>query len=240
MKKIITLVLICFIISGCTTKSDISLNLDGTVREKVTILENNDFFENKYSTKKDVIESAISKYKDILNFKEYDYNITEGQEQSGVIVYKTYDNICEYFGNSYFNQYVYKYIKCIETDEYYEIKNATEFIPYCEGCSDWPRLDDTTLEISLPISAIEHNADKENNNKYTWVFGKYASENKEFYLRIDKNQLLNEYENNKTKIENEKHIKNVIKYVVIGIVIIVIILVGLLLKSKYKKNKIEY
>ena len=35
---------------------------------------------------------------------------------------KTYDNVCDYFGNSAFNQYVYKYMDCTETDDYYEIK----------------------------------------------------------------------------------------------------------------------
>ena len=154
-------------------------------------------------------------------------------------LYKNYDNICKYFGNSAFNQYVYKYMDCIENEYYYEIKNATDYIPYCSDCSDWPALDDVTLSINLPIQAEEQNADEINGTTYIWNYDKNTKD-KDFYLKISKSALKKNEEDYLKAQERKQTMKKLIILGVIVCVIIIIGVIGIVLYKKYKKNKLDY
>ena len=239
-KKRFLLIIICILLlTGCTVKSNITLNNNGETTEEVYLLNKTEnLTSEKYSFEK-LIDLMVKPYKNVLDLKQYSYTYEKGKELSGVKVYKNYDNLCSYFGNSALNQYVYKYMSCTENDYYYEIKNATEYIPYCAQCAEWPELGDVEFKIKLPISATEQNADEVVGNTYIWKYDKNTKD-KNFYLKISKSAL---NESKKNYIKNQEMKKNRSKVIIIGIIIGVISLVVctiIIFYKKYKKNSFDY
>lgn len=236
MKKVIICIIFLIILSGCTIKDNVIVNYNGSVKEEVHVLQKNDIIGNNL---KSMVDNKISQNKLVLDYKKYNYNYEKGSELSGAVIYKNYDNICSYFENSAFNQYVYKYMDCNLNNGYYEIKNDTEYIPYCPECSDWPALEKITYKISLPIPAEEQNADEINGNTYTWNYDKDTT-NKNFYLKISKSKL-EDYKSN--YIKNKKQKENNKKYIIIGIgiaVLFVILIGSIALYIRHKRNSIDY
>lgn len=238
-KKILILVLVIILLTGCTAKSEVKVNYNGNVSEKVTVLSNTVVFKNdKYSIKQ-MIEASISNYLKALEFRGYKFETVEGKKESGAYFTNNYNNICSYFQNTGFNQYVYQHISCVEDDKYIIIKNDTEYIPYCENCSNWPSLNKIKLELTLPVNALENNADSINNKTYIWNYDENTT-NKDFYLKISKQEL------NKNKItvmkqNKDKKVKNMIIVVFsIALVIGCITIISLILYKKYKNNRLEY
>lgn len=238
-KKILILVLVIILLTGCTAKSEVKVNYNGNVSEKVTVLSNTVAFKNdKYSIKQ-MIEASISNYLKALEFRGYKFETVEGKKESGAYFTNNYNNICSYFQNTGFNQYVYQHISCVEDDKYIIIKNDTEYIPYCENCSNWPSLNKIKLELTLPVNALENNADNINNKTYIWNYDENTT-NKDFYLKISKQEL------NKNKItvmkqNKDKKVKNMIIVVFsIALVIGCITIISLILYKKYKNNRLEY
>ena len=140
MKKRILMLLLIVLLTGCTTKSEVKVGYDGNVNEKVTVLTNTVAFKNDRYSIKQMIESVLSNYSKALEFRGYKSETIEGKKESGAFFTNDYKDICSYFQNTGFNQYVYQHISCKEDDKYIIIKNDTKYIPYCENCSNWPSL----------------------------------------------------------------------------------------------------
>lgn len=240
--KIVLIIIILFTLSGCRVNSNVTMDYTGKVTEEVLLLNNSKVLGDNEKEISSTIDDNISEYSRVLDYRKYNYEkiINNNEGKSGVRVYKTYDNICSYFQDTAFNQYVYEHIKCSETDDYYEIKNDTDHIPYCVDCTEWPVLSDANLILSLPVSAIESNADDVNDNVYTWHFDSDTSDSKSLYIKIDKNTLK---ENEAVQMKKNKTL-NVIKIVFIVITIIGV-LIGLYfvvkkIYEKYRENKLDY
>lgn len=239
MKNKIFLILILFVcLTGCTIKDNVTINYDGTVNETVDVLQKNSIIGNQ--NLEELVKTKTKNYELVLKYKNYEYKTVKYDSFSGAQISKKYKNICDYFGNSAFNQYVYKYMDCSENDYYYEIKNATDYIPYCEQCSDWPALSNVEFKITLPVSAEEQNADKIDGNTYIWKYNTTTQNDKSFYLKISKNAL-KQYEKEYIKLQKEKNQRKKIIFVSVAIVLVVIVFfAGIILYKKYKKNKLDY
>lgn len=239
IKYILIMFIITIILSGCTIKSNVFVSYDGKTTEEVKVLTDSRVFQSDKYSKQEMIEFSMEEYLAALNFRKYDYKSVVGDNLSGAYINKTYDNICSYFQDTIFNQYVYHHVNCIENDYYYEIKNDTNYIPYCSDCSDWPALDDVTLSITLPVSAEEQNADEIDGKTYIWKYDKNTND-KNFYLKISKSALK---QNEIEYVENQKSkktIKNIIIFGAIIVIIVIIIIIGNILYKKYKENKLDY
>lgn len=237
--KMLIILIFVFIISGCTIRSDIVMDVDGKVTEKVSVLNSNDTFNSPSYSKEEVINFAIEEYLPALNFRNYSYETIVGSKESGARFSNEYDNICSYFQDTGFNQYVYKHVDCSEDDYFITIKNDSDYIPYCGDCSDWPSLNNITLKLTLPVNAEENNADEVDGTTYIWKYDE-NSKDKDFYIKISKTDL----ENNRKLLEEQekrKALKN--KIITISTVIIILLALGiisLVFYKKYKRNKIDY
>lgn len=237
-KKIILIILIIFIMSGCTIKTEITMMDDGSIKENVNILESmsniasdKDKFEKK-------VNSYLKDYKKVLTKTGYNTSIMYGEKSlSGVQFKNNYKNICHYFSKNLFTFRIYNDISCNEDDYYIEIKSNTPYPVYCSDCVDRISLQDAKFIINLPINALEHNADIVNENTYSWEFNKNTDSSKNIYLKIDK-QKLKEYQENKKSSEEIAYKMKII----LAIILILSILIGtcIILVKKYKKNKLEY
>ena len=242
MRKIKIIIFVCFMIllTGCSVESNIVMDEYGKVRENVVISEE----LTRLSTNKDraetILKSTVNKYKTALDSREYGYD-TKIKNDNGIAEFtNNYSSIMDYFENTVFSQYIYKQMKWTETDEYYEISNVSEHITYCEDCSDWPELPAVKVNITLPFSAVEQDADEINGTTYTWIFDKDTPASKTFYLKINKNDLKeNEAELERNK-NQKKDFSKALKIIIILIASGILILIIKYLVKKYKENKIEY
>lgn len=239
IKLVLTVLIITLLLSGCTVRSEVTVAPNGKTTENVQILTDTSTFESDAYSKEEMIEFSMEQHLAALNYRDYSYETIVGDDLSGAEMNKTYDNICSYFQDTLFNQYVYHHMNCIENDYYYEISNDTEYIPYCSDCSDWPALNDIEFKITLPIKAEEQNADEIDGNTYIWRYDENTRD-KSFYLKISKSALEQSEVEYNANVSRKKTINTML--VVVGVVALLAIIgfVGVVLYKKYQRNKLDY
>lgn len=242
-KKIMKMLIICFILlilSGCTAEANITMDYKGKVKEEVKLLIPSSRISNKEDRIDSYVQTAINNSSKLIKAGNYKYKIiNDVKTNSGALLYKDHDNICDFVKNTIFSQYLYKRIDCIENDYYYEIKSVTNHISYCEECNDWPSIEKVDLKIELPISAAESNADDIKENTYIWKYDKLTSNDKSIYLKISKDSL----KKNEAKVElekqNAKKLKKILRIITIFSILLGLIFIFLKIYKKYYK-KSEY
>ena len=242
MKKIKIIVFICFMIllTGCSVESNVVMNEYGKVKENVIISEELSNLSTNEKRAETILKSTLNKYKVALDSREYSYD-TKIENDKGVVKFtNNYNNIMDYFEGTVFSQYVYRQMKWTETVEYYEISNVSEHIAYCEDCSDWPALPVIRVNITLPVSAAEQDADEVNGTTYTWIFNKDTPASKTFYLKINKNNLKERKNVVKKKKRQKKALSLISKILLVLMFLGILMLIIKYLIKKYKENKIEY
>jgi len=239
--KIFVLIILVLFIAGCSkVTTNITYKSSGKVKEEVVFDEPNSNVSDNDSKIEKNLSTIVNKYSLAIKTMKYDYEIIKGTNSSKVIFTNTYNDICAWVRKNMFSQYVYKRVDCTSDGDFYVIKSMTNHIDYCDGCSDWPNLDEVTLNITLPIKSIENNADSVSNYTYTWRFDKYTPKSKSIYLKINKKELDDKVERLKSKKENKEKIQKSIAYIIMFSIIIVLIVFGFSIFRKYKENKIEY
>lgn len=235
IKKIIICILLLIILTGCTSKGEITMESDGSIKEKVVIdVPNNDLSEKELEKQMNLI---LDNYNSALELRNYKKKFIYNNNLSSVEFTNTYDNICKYIENNLFTQYLYKKISCTEDELYYEIKNETNHISYCIDCTTWPSLDNVSFSITLPIEAIESSSDIVSGNTYTWKFDDKTLDNKEFYLKISKESL----NKNIIKEKRKSNFANVFFKIIIPLIILMVIaFISFDLVKKYKSKNLEY
>lgn len=247
MKKIKILILsiiTIILLSGCTATNTISFSDDGKVNESVSIFEDNlKVLYGNYGLE-DSVNLTLEEYKPALNIRKYDYEVVTRDEESGVIINNSYDDICELFNNTVFSQYIYKGFTCSEDKYYYTVESKGEFITFDNYYSTWKIPETMYLKIDFPFTLESHNADSKNNNTYTWKFDEDTSANKTVKFKISKEKINKEKQIIEENIKKQKTKKKVIKYSLIMITLIAIIIssvfIGKVLYKKYKNNQIDY
>lgn len=244
LKILILSIVTIILLSGCTATNTISFSDDGKVKESVSIFEDNlKVLYGNYGLE-DSVDITLEEYKPALNIKKYDYEIVTRDEESGVIINNSYDNICELFNNTIFTQYIYKSFNCTEDKYYYTIESNGNFITFDNYYSIWKIPETMYLKIDFPFALESHNADLQNNNTYTWKFDEDTPASKTVKFKISKEKINKEkqtIEENRKKEETKNKIK---KYSLIIVTLIVIIIssvfIGKVLYKKYKNNQLDY
>ena len=101
IKKIIILIIGLVILSGCSVKSEVSINSNNSVEEKVYITEN----IKKINTK-GTVDSYVNELIDLYGISYKDKKINKSKNTVTVILTNKYDDICKYLDNSFFANYV--------------------------------------------------------------------------------------------------------------------------------------
>lgn len=239
--KIIILIALVIIVSGCKIRSDVRVSVDGTVIEKVTLTETKEgsnLTDDEYS---DYIDAEIKDSKRLINYGNYEYKKINNKNEFGATFTKKYDSICAYFQDTIFNQYIYKHISCKEDEVFIFIANDTPFIERKnkEDFSNPLDLSDVKLTISLPVEAQYHNADEVKGKKYIWKFDDNTS-GKNIELKINKNDL-KQAEIESQDLAKKKEVLNaVVIVIVLASILGIITVISFILYKKYKENKLEY
>ncbi len=225
MKKICGLVLLIFLLSGCSASYNI------------TIDNNNEFEENLYvfsETDKEV--ENIKKYKmpvlvdandstgsetieKVDGYKYYDIS----KEPNYINLFTTFKN--KEYSNSNIIRSCFKYFNfALDEDNYYIISTSRGFT-----CIDkYPDLSNVTISIKLPNSVIDVNTENINGDTYTWNINRSNAKNTSIYLK---------YKPKEINSNGSKEEKNELFYVLILLGVLVVLLIIFIISKKRKLNK---
>ena len=225
-KRILFVVLIIVLCSGCNANYKLTIKEDGTVDESVYASEDSTFYENysKSSVGK-VIGNLLSPYLDELNEKKYTVNTKVNETNGGASISKTHDSIADYTRNSIlYNQFTDK-INYEEDGNKITISAKGAFAKETQELGIF-NVDTSTIMIELPYKVLENNADEVEGNIYIWKFTENDKEIREIRLVYDK-----------TKIYNDNSYLN---YIAIGIILLFLgVLVYMFYRFKNKRNSVN-
>lgn len=232
MKNKILLVLIGFIfLTGCNTSVNVEIDKNGGVEEKIIISENASNLQLSNQTYEQYINEMYSFYSSNFNLKNYEKVTNIGDVVSGVYT-KRYSNICAYFNQASSVRFLSTNMKCEETKDAYNITGNFNYFNY-EDADEIPEITELELNMHFSDMPISSNANKIESNTYTWDLNS-NSENR-FELQLKKSGLI------KDELENNKKDRSwLVPLSIFGVIIILFIFIGLNLKRKYYKNKLDF
>ena len=222
MKKnrLILILIISFLLTGCTFNYDTKIMLDGSVKEKInTKTFGSEIFEED-SYNKDVLKKTTESYLKLSQIKAEE--IAYNDDSVKVFVTNSYESIDDYSKNSKAIETIFNKLQV--KNEKNKILLKTINSDYDFGISDYYG---STISISLPYKVLNHNANefKSNTNTYLW---KLDSEFKGIELEYQKNKF---YTYNVIKLFNYATINT---YIIL-IVSILLVIFGIIIFIYYYK-----
>ena len=230
-KKILTLILLIFMISGCSVEVNIDIS-DNKIKESndITIYQNAIYTKEILRTSfrdyipiyaSDLIVDTVpdQPFSDVLYYNKNTTDLGNGYRFN-----YSYDFDIDKYGDARtikdgFRDYSYSY-----RNDIISLSTDSEGLIYF---NDYPLLEEVTVNIETDYLVEENNADSVNGNTYTWVFNKDSKKSIDIVIDTSKSG------------DRVLGIVNVSTLVTIGVVIgiILIILVLLLIRNR-KNNKI--
>lgn len=230
-KKILTLILLIFMISGCSVEVNLDIS-DNKIKESndITIYQNAIYTKEILRTSfrdyipiyaSDLIVDTVpdQPFSDVLYYNKNTTDLGNGYRFN-----YSYDFDIDKYGDARtikdgFRDYNYSY-----RNDIISLSTDSEGLIYF---NDYPLLEEVTVNIETDYLVEENNADSVNGNTYTWVFNKDSKKSIDIVIDTSKSG------------DRVLGIVNVSTLVTIGVVIgiILIILVLLLIRNR-KNNKI--
>lgn len=230
-KKILTLILLIFMISGCSVEVNLDIS-DNKIKESndITIYQNAIYTKEILRTSfrdyipiyaSDLIVDTVpdQPFSDVLYYNKNTTDLGNGYRFN-----YSYDFDIDKYGDARtikdgFRDYSYSY-----RNDIISLSTDSEGLIYF---NDYPLLEEVTVNIETDYLVEENNADSVNGNTYTWVFNKDSKKSIDIVIDTSKSG------------DRVLGIVNVSTLVTIGVVIgiILIILVLLLIRNR-KNNKI--
>ncbi len=231
--KILILILVMFMISGCTAEVNLEISVD-TIKESVDITAYQDAIYSK-----DILKTSFRDYipiyasvvivdaeDDLPVSSVLYYDKTETDLGNGYLFNYSYDFPIEDYSNARTIKNAFKSydISVNNSDNTLLLSTDSEGILYFD---DYEVLDEVTINITTDYVVLENNADKVEDGVYTWVFTRDSE--KSINILIDIEKSISEREADNTK-------NMTIISTILGI--IVIILLFLFIKTR-KNNKLK-
>lgn len=231
--KILLIISICFLITGCTVDYNVVIDKNGIVDENISIDGQEIYNDNEYKILKQEINNQ---YKDILDKYKYDYKISKNDDKIHAEINKKSD-LNKLVSNSLYNEVFESYqifknkegsnFKTIGNNSIYElfvVKN------YESDLKLKTTVDLLKVNIKFENIIIDNNADKCDNitNTCTWIFDK-NNYDKTIQFTYDENKVFKKVQT----IENKSTF-----LIIITLLIVIILLFGIAIIYVSKKNKI--
>ena len=230
-KKILTLILLIFMVGGCSVEVNLDIS-DNKIKESndITVLENAIYTKEILRTSfrdyipiyaSDLIVDTVpdQPFSDVLYYNKNTTDLGNGYRFN-----YSYDFDIDKYGDARtikdgFRDYSYSY-----RNDIISLSTDNEGLIYF---NDFPLLEEVTVNIKTDYLVEENNADSVNGNTYTWVFNKDSKKSIDIVIDTSKSG------------DRVLGIVNVSTVITIGVVIgIVLIILFLLLIRNRKNNKI--
>lgn len=231
MKKIIIILFLCLMITGCSANYNLTLKNNQIKEELIINNYNVSSWNEGTTTYKMMVEQALKSnipifYQDYVpennsklpNLSYYQISPINETNNLG-LTYKYLFKEKEYRNSTLLNSFDHKL----------NISVTNNIISFNESESTlfdkYPSLDNLTLKIETSYKVIKNNADKVEGNTYYWYLNKEEQNQKSIIFKCNKSE-----QNESQKTTNNQTI-NIIYIIIIGF----IILMGLLIYLKVKK-----
>ena len=227
VKKLIILLVVAFLLTGCTVEYDLTINPDGTVNEKVVAEE----ITNRMKSKTGINEKQSVKYLYQM-FKRKKLNTFLSQKKDGektvATVTGSHKSVKAYTEN--FESDIVPEASYTEKDGIVTLTLKQEDV-LSSNTSTGYVYDKITVNIKVPYKVVDNNADAVRRTLYTWHIDK-DKKVKTIKISYNKNELLN------TKTFTFGSIKFNVRYefLTIGSIIFIVAVIALFVYINNKKN----
>lgn len=196
-KILFLLVFILICCAGCSANYSVVINKDGTVEEKLSALEDEEFFEQYPKSSKGLVVSYILQpYLEQLNANDYNIENNITKTDAGVNITKKYSNFEEYKNKSVIYKQFTNEIKYDKEGKKVTISLKGKF-SHSEQNQELIPVDSGKIAIELPYKVTEQNADRVNDNVYLWDFGEKDNDEREIKIVFDESKS---YDQNYTSV----------------------------------------
>lgn len=233
--KLLIVVLLVSILTGCTANYNVYIDKDLKVNEELTVKIDND---DKIS-KEDVEAKYIKPYIELINEYKYKYNVKIKNDNVYIVLTKKSNNISSSFKSSLYN-ILYENYQLINDDNMLTFQNIgacysdslfyTGDGSYSEQTKK-DNLENLKIIFQFQNKVIETNADEIVDNKYIWNISK-ENQIKNIKFKINTDEM-----NDKIKDNKQSNIKNTV--IIFSIVIVVLTIITMLFYINHnKKNEL--
>ena len=228
MKKLILIICLMFLVTGC----DVTYNL--TIEDENTFDENIVLSFSKSTTRYNDIsfypDNKIPVYPTEKDKKFYNSKIVENANSYDLIY--SYKHDFYSLKNSYFINNCYRDMSITENDNQIIINSGEDFA--CFIGDDGLRADSLNINITTKLKVLSNNADTVNGNTYTWIINENNYLAKNVFLKLEKNNssVLSDLRDDVI----QKNSATSIITVIVVLIIIVICLIYLFVREKRNKN----
>lgn len=230
MRKYLLLIVVVFMLSGCTVNYDLEINSDLTVEESIVVLNHASYFEVVGSVK-DVYKNTVDLGMHNTNYITYDYISNSANDLYGVSINKTYSSLDDFKENASSLKELYDDIEITQNGTIVIINSIGEFNieRISINTEDEIRIPENCyFSIKLPFVVTYNNADKVDslNNIYYWYIDEATTNEKAIKLSFDtsKTTVLN-------KVSNLNY-----TFILIVVIILIVAFSYNKVKTKNKKN----
>lgn len=217
--KLIILILTIFVVTGCEVNYNLIIN-DTGMKESVDFLyDNND--ENK-KTLKNYLKNDYMAYYNMNNRQSNQYNKEEINNDDMIGMRLSYEYLTDDLKKSSLIDRCYYQKSVIRTKD--EIVLSTDGKTKCFFQDGEQLIDKLVINIKTKLKVTDHNADKVDNNTYTWIINEDNYQNKPINMKID------------LKNTQEKSFAWSIILIIAGVILIVILALLVHIHIKNKRN----
>lgn len=186
MKKIVFLLLLLIIFTGCEANYNLTIEDDRIIESSDFILEKSDENERQLN---DFYKTKYLAHFDMDKLKDYDYKkkLIDDDKHIGMNLSYIYTGT-SYQNSSMLNRCFYKK-SLIKTDD--NIILYTEGGASCFYKDESKLLDSLNVNIKTDFDVLENNADTVKDNVYTWKFTEDNFSTKDVFIKIKKSNKFN-------------------------------------------------
>ena len=228
MKRILILICILFIMTGCTGKYNINIKSDGKVEEKFEMTFNNELAKNIDQLFKETMEQ----YKKNDMYKYYNITKDSSRKKSTIYVSRVFNNIDDLINQSEILPIIFE--KTLPTGEYgeYGLMTTGKYYKTSIFSNDLDGESFTNIDIYVKSQnkMVSNNADK------------YDYSNNTLYWKLDdkKNNFSLDFKFNNSK-RYDIIIKDIVKsyWPLVAILLVITLIVTIIVKTIKKQDKIN-
>lgn len=235
IKKLLGLLLLTFLLSGCTTQYELEIHENLNITETMTELMNKD--EYKYDSEEDAIYGVNNLITSYDPNRLYNTDFISKEDTYGFKTTREYNSLVDYYNGTLLVKQLYDSVGVTNDNGIVSIKSIGDlklnnilYIGEPDEDGEYPAdtiiPTDTYFKVKLPFKVIRNNADRvdKQNNIYYWDITTDTTKDKTVEIEFDTNK----------KFVSLTTIISKLDYTFV--LIIVIILIGLFIYSNVKKK----
>lgn len=185
MKRVLILIIITLLLTGCKVEYNLTLNDKLILEENITVtpttdndLEELKAFKLNIPISKDIDDYSFFEKKD----KEIQYYKKNQTNNSINFSYKYKEDDYSDYIDSTLSNLAYEYISVSKVnDEELTLSSSKEFMLF----NDYDTLEEVKITIETNYKVLSTNADEVNRHKYTWYLTKDNAYGKGIYLKVN-------------------------------------------------------